>query len=165
MRQEFSDKAGGIQRVKALAQEERQRMAAEYSQTTEANRVKYLADQRELMLGKNPNWAEKATFSKDMGELKKFAAESYGFTEEDLAQVYDHRLIEMLKDAQQFKSGKKAMSEKIVKGKLPKFQKPGAPKANSAVLRKARAVKAQKKAIRDSGGSVDSIARSIVDRM
>ena len=85
--------------------------------------------------------------------------------DEEIANNVDARLMRMFKDAMAFRSGAKSIKEKQVPKNVPKFTKPGVASGDRPSLQKAREVKQQKDQIRKSGGSVDSIAAAITNRM
>lgn len=165
LKQEFSERASYIQQAKELAGQERARIDAERANELKANRDKHLNHQFNLMVQDNPSWANQEVMAKEVGEIGSFLKETYNFTDHDLTAVTDHRLVRLIKDAKAYRNGKKGITEKKVAPNLPKFQKPGSKASDIARTAKARQVKAQKQAIRTSGGHVDAIAQSIVDRM
>ena len=100
------------------------------------------------MVMDNPHWNDHAVMAKEIGEVGAFLRDTYGFTDEEIANNIDARLMRLFKDAMQFKAGTKTAAEKKVKPNVPKFQKPGTGGADRPSLQKARAVKAQKDNIR-----------------
>jgi hypothetical protein len=164
LRQEYAEKAQKVSQAQELIQQETQRIAGQASEEQEKSMSNYLTHQRNEMILKNPDWADKEKRLTALGEMKTFMADTYGYAPDDMDNVMDHRLIEVIKDAKAYRSGKKAAVEKKVK-KVPKFQKPGATKQRSASLTKARAVKAKKAAVKKSGGSLQSVAKALEDRM
>lgn len=164
LRQDYAERAQKIQNVQTLAKEEQARVDVE-QQERYADQLKgYLAEQSQLLITKNPNWADEGKRQADLDVLSSFVTQTYGFSDQELEQVSDHRLIAILQDAQKYRSGKESAETKRVNKKLPKFQKPGGNRQNAANLAKARKVKALK-ARRKSTGSINDIAASIVDRM
>jgi len=164
LRQEYSEKAQRLQEAKNLSGQESQRLQqeAEYAQTS-AMQV-HLQAETEKMLIANPTWVDSDTLAKDMGVLKDFAKTTYGFSEEDSAFVTDHRLIGLIQDAHKYRAGTVAAASKKDKV-VPKFQKSKATQAKSSQLAKARGVKAKRAAVKSSGGSIDSVANLLIDRM
>lgn len=164
LRQEFAEKAQRLQEAKSLVGEESKRLTDENNLKQQNLFSEHLKSQNEKMLIANPTWTDEAVLMKDMGVLKTFVKDAYGFTDEDTQLVTDHRLIGLIQDAQKYRAGKsvaKTKREKVV----PKFQKSRATQANKNQLAKARTVKARKAAIKKSGGSIDSIAQALIDRM
>lgn len=164
LRQEFADKASKIQKSKDLAGEEAARLAEQQKEEFNKNTSEMISYERSKMLEKNPEWADADKRKEALGNFKSFLTSTYGYTPEDAERISDHRLIEVVKDAMAYRKGKKTAETKKVKT-LPKFQKPGAARTNSASLAKARAVKAKKAAVKKSGGSVQSVANALLDRM
>jgi hypothetical protein len=46
-----------------------------------------------------PAWSDKETAKAEKAELRKWASDAYGLTEQDLSQAYDARLVKILYDA------------------------------------------------------------------
>lgn len=165
LREEFSAKARKLQQAKGLISEEAKRIEAEQAEQNTAKQNEYLQAQYQQMIQDNPAWEDQDVMTKDVGEIGTFLNKAYGFNDDDLRNLTDSRLMRLVRDAKAYREGtKKAEQKKVTKG-LPKFQKPGSQRTNAAALAKARAAKAQKKAIKDGGGSVNDIANSILDRM
>jgi len=121
-RQDYSARAHELQQAQ-------QAIIAEKQQTTEAEKQKFVEsqsafvkEQRAKMIENNPTWNSPETFNKDMGEIKTFLSNQYGFTDQDFAAVADARLIELVKDAKKFREGIKFAQKKVQKP-VPKFQK------------------------------------------
>jgi hypothetical protein len=164
LRQEYAERAQKIQQVKQLTQIEAQRLQKEQAEKFHKQAEEYFAQQMKSMIDDNPTWADEKVRLEKVGEMKSFL-KNYGFNERDAMGINDHRLVRLIKDAQAYRSGLKAAEEKRVDTKkLPKFQKPGSSKLQSASLAKARQVKAQKGQLKKTG-SVNDLAAALVDRM
>lgn len=121
-RQDFAMRVQELSEAKqALEQEKLQESQKINNQNAESFR-NFIKDQRERMLQRNPEWADPEKFKSDMTGMKSFLSESYGFTENDFAQVYDARLIELIKDAKRYHDGTQVAKKKLSKP-LPKFVK------------------------------------------
>ena len=163
LRQEFAEKAQKIQQVQQLAKEEGERLQAETQQKFQQQAEEYFKGELKAMIADNPEWADDTVRATKMSEIKSFLT-NYGFTEADAQGVNDHRLIRLIKDAQAYRSGKKAAETKRTGKQLPKFQKPGSNRGNAASLAKARDVKARRNKAKKTG-HVNDVAASILDRM
>ena len=164
LRQEFSEKAGSIQAAKENIQSEAQRLFDENQNANMAKRSEYMQGQNQKLVAANPTWVDDVVRKADMDSMKEFLGSAYGYAEDDLNGVTDHRLIAVFQDAKKYREGTQMAEDKKQK-KVPKFRKPGAAKANANQLSKARSIKANKKAVRDTGGHTSAIAASILDRM
>lgn len=163
LQQQFQLRLSKIQEIEQLAGQEEQRISTEkQQQMTQANQQR-VAGELQKMVVDNPTWSDQAVMVKDFGEIGAFLRSTYGFTDEEVANNLDARLMRLIQDARQFHSGK-VVAEKKVKKDVPKFVKPST-NGDRPSLVKARQVKATKDSIRKSGGSIDSIAAAIVDRM
>lgn len=164
LRQEYSDRANKISESRDIMAAEKRRIAEEHQAKQNAYMQQHLKEQFDKVIQANPSWADESIMKAEQEKMRSFLTSSYGFTDDDLKSVSDHRLIGLIQDAQKYREGVKRVEEKAQK-KVPKFRKPGAAIANANQLAKARKIKANKKAIRDSGGGINAIAQSILDRM
>lgn len=72
--------------------EDRKRQAEEMEQFNN-----WVASEQEQLLVKVPEWKDETKRNDEMAKVAKFAAEELGFTPEDLAQTFDHRVIRGLR--------------------------------------------------------------------
>jgi len=122
-RQEFSTKYNKIQRLQGeLTQQGQQVQQENRAKMNQQNKV-HLKGQWDKMLENNPTWSDKAKYNKDMGTLRSFAEETYGYEDADFSNVTDARAIEILKDAQAYRKGAKVAQKKIKS--IPKKLKRG----------------------------------------
>jgi hypothetical protein len=164
-RQNFSERAQYLEQLKAqtgqmntgLTDEQKQAHEQKYQQFMQAEVTKMIAD--------NPTWSDQAVMAKEVGEIGKFLFDKYGFKPEEVANHMDARMMRMVRDVMKASTGKDTLKGKKLPDNVPKFRTPGQQNVNRRDTTKARQVKAQKDAIRKSGGSVDAIAASLVDRM
>jgi hypothetical protein len=163
LRQEYAEKAQRIQQAQAFIKQEQTNAQVQQQEQFAANYKAHLAEERRKAIAKNPDWQDETKYNSAMTEMKSFLTSTYGYTEDDFNSVSDHRLFEIIKDAQSFRQGKKAAEDKKLKP-VPKFQKPGAARGNAASLAKARQVKAVKAQAKKTG-SVKDVAAAIQDRM
>tara|TARA_R110000744_G_C19370310_1_gene562418 strand:+ start:4866 stop:5915 length:1050 start_codon:yes stop_codon:yes gene_type:complete len=163
LRQEFAEKAQGIQQMQSRLSAGQSELQQKQQAEMESNQKAYMQDQLQKMITANPAWSDQSVMVAETNAMKSFLTESYGFTENDMQYVTDHRLIGLIKDAQSYRTGKKNAETKIQKN-VPKFQKPGAPKGNTQSLAKARDVKSRKLAVKKNG-NVQNVANLLLDRM
>jgi type I site-specific restriction endonuclease len=163
LRQEYAEKAQNIQRMQSQISAGQKELSDKEQLEMQNQQQDYLKGELSKMIAANPTWADNEVMKAETGKLKAFLTDAYGFTAEEFQYVTDHRLIGMIQDAQAYRSGKKNAQAKKDK-KLPKFLKPGVAKGNSQSLAKARAVKANKAAVKKNG-SVQNVANALLDRM
>ena len=65
----------------------------------------HLEGEKNALLSAIPEWQDEAVADAERQELHSFAM-SYGFSESDLAQVSDHRLMLLLRDGMKYRQGK-----------------------------------------------------------
>lgn len=163
LRQEFADRAGKLQRAQALIQDNARKHNEMQQQESQVQMMRTLQAEREKMILDNPTWVDEAVLVRAQADIKTFLTSTYGFTEDDMRHVTDHRVVKMIQDAMAFRKGKvTAMKKKQTQ--VPQFKKPGVSKQVSANLMKARDVKAKKAAVRKTG-HVRDVANLIESRM
>lgn len=165
LQQQFNQRALQIQQVKDLAGQESQRLTQEQQQQQQKSLQDRAAGELQKMMADNPTWSDQTVMAKDIGEVGAFLRNQYGFTDQEIADNIDHRLMRMFKDAMAFHAGTKAITDKKIPANMPKFVKPGTGGGDRPSLQKARQVKETKQAIRKSGGSLDSVANALINRM
>lgn len=154
-RQDFSERAGQIQGMKQQVLEERQSQMEQAQEHQRNVMQEMLARERAAMLEKNPEWNDPQRFQEDVGSIKSFLTDTYGFKSEETDQIYDHRLISVIQDAKAYRSAKQAAKTQL-KRAIPKFQKPGSGKDQQ--LSKARQMKAKHQNLRKTGSIQDALA-------
>lgn len=105
-----------------------------------------------------PTWSDPKVKEREWSEIVSHARE-YGFTEEQVAEVFDHRVMRLLHDAKEYAKLKKAKPQTEKKLKLaPKMVKPGnAKKADTGRIEQ-MASRAKK------SGSVEDVAALLMER-
>ena len=162
LRQDYADKAKGIEGLKQKAGEAIKEFQFKADEEFNANQHTHIAEERTRLLNRRPDLADQKVYDTKMELARKFLTDTYGITEEEISQIFDHRLVSMVLDAQDFHKGKAQVKAKTKGRKIPKFQKPGARRDKGT--KAARAAKATKKALKESGSSA-AVAAAIVDRM
>lgn len=92
-----------------------------------------IARERESTFEAIPEWRDQETAERDRSEINDYLR-GYGFSDAELAQVYDHRLLKLARDSQRNQNKLRTAAEQAV----PTRQLPGKPgkKQNSRALRK-----------------------------
>lgn len=114
----------------------------------------FVTEQREKLLEVIPEWKDSGVAKKERNELIEYAM-SRGFSEDELKQVYDHRVIRLLRDAAQFHKAQKAKPKVQEKIDRATVVKPGTPKPRQEVAVAEAKQRAQRLA---KSGSVDDAA-------
>ena len=81
-------------------------------------------DAREIIAERIPEWKDDKVAEKEVNEITEYAR-TLGFKNEELAQVYDGRLVLLLRDAWQHSKTKKAVAKKPKESASRKVAKPG----------------------------------------
>ena len=164
-RQYYTERVQWLEQMKAQTGSVQKGLTEEQQKAQHDKYNAFMQGEVQKMIQDNPAWKDQAVMAKEVGEVGKFLVDKYGFTPDEIANHMDARMMRMVCDAMQFANGKDTLKTKKVPDNVPKFRTPGQQNANRRDTTKARQVKAQKEAIRKSGGSVDAIAASLVDRM
>lgn len=142
-------------------QQAMQELAARQAQAEEQSHRVRLANEQQLLAQAIPAFAKPETAAKVKQDLLKAGQEVYGFGQEELSAVADHRMLRVLHDAAQYRrlmAGKVAEKQPTQAPKTPVI-KPGV-KMGEQAGKKAKAEKA--KAQMKRTGSVDDIARFLL---
>jgi phosphoribosylpyrophosphate synthetase len=90
-------------RDRQLARQERaqqmQYLQSEQQNLQQQQFAQHLDTQRQQLNELIPAWSDKETAKSEKAELRKWASDAYGLTEQDLSQAYDARLVKILYDA------------------------------------------------------------------
>lgn len=164
-RQYYTERVQWLEQLKTQTGSMQKGLTEEQQKAQQDKYNAFMQGEVQKMIQDNPAWKDQAVMAKEVGEVGKLLVEKYGFTPDEIANHMDARMMRMVRDAMQFANGKDTLKTKKVPDNVPKFRTPGQQNANRRDTTKARQVKAQKEAIRKSGGSVDAIAASLVDRM
>ena len=142
-------------------QQAMQELAARQAQAEEQSHRVRLAKEQQLLAQAIPAFAKPETAAKVKQDLLKAGQEVYGFGQEELSAVADHRMLRVLHDAAQYRrlmAGKVAEKQPTQAPKTPVI-KPGV-KVGEQAGKKAKTEKA--KAQMKRTGSVDDIARFLL---
>lgn len=96
---EFQQRQGQIQNYIGVLNQQAQQQQFEQQQ----NMQKMLAQEQERLLEAVPEWRTPETFKQDKEVMTKYA-QSLGFKDAELAQIYDHRYMRILHDAARYQA-------------------------------------------------------------
>jgi hypothetical protein len=145
MVQDFQIKQQRITTIRQAIEAERQAELQKNQSVQFQGTRQALEGEMYKILEKNPEWSKPERFKKDVGELKDFVAEAYGFGDGEFNNIMDARIFEVLKDAYAYRKGAQTAQKKMVKT-IPKFQKPGAATAKTKLTTLDKLTKAAKSA-------------------
>lgn len=97
---------------------EQERVKQQEKQDQEKKLAEDVARERQILFEENPQWRDSKKWNADLQRIVTYA-KGKGYSDEDLAQVYDRRMISILNDAASYKE---LLSKKPqpVQGKAPK---------------------------------------------
>ncbi len=163
LRQDYADKATRIETMKSQAQNSFQAWQTKAQDMEMESHKKHIAEEKQKLIDRKPELANPEFYTAAMAKARQFLQDTYGVSEKETEEIYDHRLVSMIFDAHQFHLGKKKIQEKKSSGKkIPKFNKSGGnrSKLNSA----AKSVKARAAKLKDTG-TINDAANLLIDRM
>lgn len=124
---EYQQYQGYLQNAFNAVQAEKQQQAALQQQQFHAA----LKEEHQKLLNVIPEWSDNAIAKREKAEIGDYL-KSYGFTDEEVGQVYDHRLVQILRDAKRGRAVQESKPEIVKKvTQAPKLAKPG-PKPSKA---------------------------------
>ena len=160
-RQEMAQQYQEMKRAKEAIGARQKEVIEQQKQQQAQQQAAYLQQQSEMMLADNPAWNDAELKQRELGEIRDFLQDTYGFNEQDLSHVTDHRLVRLIQDAQAYRKVKTAADPKKAKP-IPKFVKKGAGRN----LANERAKQARQKHARlKKTGNIDDAAALLLDRM
>ena len=154
-RLELQDRLNAFQ---ALKQQAAQSYAA-FQQQTQTERAqmlqKTLEKEREALHAAIPDWSQETN-----SRLTSFLQDEYGFAPEQVAQVYDHRLVKMAYEAMKWRESQRSAQQTVKKVKAaPKLVKPSA-KPSQTQIKRSEAAKLRGRL--KQTGKVEDAARLIL---
>ena len=133
-----------------LIQQEQARLAQAQQQQVAQHQAKMVAHESQMLTEKVKEFSDPKKAEQLKGEIRNFG-KSIGFTDDELAQVYDHRHVMVMQKAMEYDKLQKAnpgVAKKLAKA--PKMAKKGNKIANVDVYTK------QKKRLKSSGSIEDA---------
>lgn len=134
-----------------LLQQEQNKLAQAQQQQVAQHRAKLVAHEASMLTEKVKEFSDPKKAEQLKGEIRNFG-KSIGFTDDELAQVYDHRHVMVMQKAMEYDKLQKANPSVAKKlAKAPKMAKKGNKVANVDVYTK------QKKRLKSSGKLTDAV--------
>lgn len=125
------------------------------TQQTEQQKA-WLAEQRNLLFAKVPEWSEDKRRNQDKAEIVEYLKD-YGITKEEFEQIGDHRQLLVVRDALKWRQLQKSRPLALNKVKAaPKLLKPGTPQSRAVV--EGLASKRERETLKQSGKVSDAKA-------
>ena len=150
-------------RDRQLARQERaqqmQYLQSEQQQLQQQQFAQHLDTQRQQLNELIPAWSDKETAKAEKAELRKWASDAYGLTEQDLSQAYDARLVKILYDA--WTANKTTSQAKETLKKTPESTVKTAPKQGRNFVptdQNASRLKKSMQSLKKSGKTKDAVA-------
>lgn len=156
-RELWRDKQQRLQAVKA----ERERLAQQQQQEQAQQLQAKLAQEQERLLEVIPEWKDSETARAEKQKIARVGQE-YGYTNEELAQIYDHRAVAVLRDAARYRElMAKRKSLKPKRKQATKTASPGSTPTRSESQRSASAKRRKRVAktghVRDAAAAIESL--------
>ena len=140
-----------------LAQKEQEKLQAERQEEYNKTYATYLEQQRELLSKKLPIYADKEKGAEFVKNLTNFAKDSLGYSDQEIAQLVDHRAVLMLANAYRYDKLKKANLNKKKVTKVSKVVSSSSPKVqdDSDVVKR---MKSKKATLKKTGKVNDAVS-------
>lgn len=158
LRDMYTEKA---RRIKGLQESLTKEQVQQQEQLQQAQTEKFqhiMSVETEKIIAANPTWQNPQIREKEMGELRSFLSTKYQYSDEEINQIADSRLVKLIQDAYRSQAPAATVKSKKV---VPSFQAPSGGRQKAAA--NARAVKARKAALRASG-SQEALTQVLMDR-
>lgn len=153
---EFSQKQARIESLKGKAREQYQNHAKSVSGESETEKAARLAQEGEKLVSQIPEWKDAEKAKAEQKAIGEFLLGN-GFSQDEVSQVYDHRMVVLARKAMLFDKGQnKAEVAKKKVLTVPKVLKPGAPQTQEQG-KQAKIAEAEKR-LRKSGSMDDAVA-------
>ena len=144
-----AEKTENNKKLQLLAQEQNKLAQAQQQQVAQ-HQAKLVAHEAQMLTEKVKEFSDPKKAEQLKGEIRNFG-KSIGFTDDELAQVYDHRHVMVMQKAMEYDKLQKANPSVAKKlAKAPKMAKKGNKVANVDVYTK------QKKRLKSSGSIEDA---------
>lgn len=153
MQAEYNARYQQIQQVKQAVTNQLQAQKAELDGKQEEKLRLKLAEENERLQAAIPEFRDEAKANELRNQMRDYL-KGFGYSESDIAQVYDHRLVMIFRDAMAYKalqSKKPELEKKVIN--LPKIQKPGAAKSKAEI--NSERVKQKLSQVRKTGSTKD----------
>ena len=153
---ELTERQNELANMKRQAVDSYQSAQAKAKQDADTNLQQYLAQERDALLTKLPEWKDPEKASAEKRDIATYLIGA-GFSKEDISAANDHRMILLARKAMLYDTGQN--KAEVVKKKftsIPKVLKPGAPKSPDQINQQKMA-EAQAR-LRKSGSIEDALA-------
>lgn len=153
---EIAERREALQAKKQKAVEAYQKVDETTRQQRDEQLRQYVQTERAELLKKIPDWQDPEKAQAEQNKLSEYLI-GQGYTKEEIAKAYDHRLVVGLRKAMlwdEMQSKSQVAKKKVVK--VPKVLKPGAPKPKEQANRER--VEKQRAKLRETGSLDDAFA-------
>lgn len=133
LRTKFEDRQKQLLQLYQLLQQEEQKRQETQTQAFKS----MIEDESKKLLNSIPEWKDAKVRQRDKDAIREYL-KSNNYSDEEIGQVYDHRLVLIVRDAMRYRDlqNKKTTITKKV-NEAPKLAKPGSPKSQSDTERAA----------------------------
>jgi len=160
--QEIANQGKTIESIKANIQRVIQEQQQEAANRAKDQMATYVEEQTEKLYEYLPTWMDEKVAAKEYSAMKDAVVEAYGFTEEEMMKINDHRIIRVMLDAVKGAAVKSDSPLKKRLKKVPRVIKSGSAKMTESSVNKKKAA-AKRQRIKNTGGDVHSIAAALED--
>lgn len=162
LKQEYNERFNHIQQLKVVVQQQLQAAHDEREQKQSESFRRMVEEESERLKAAIPDFAD-AEKSKAIKSQMKDYLQTYGYSDHEINQVYDHRHVMILKDAMAYRAmqaKRPELTKKIVN--VPSVLKPGSSKSKQEAKSEQLRQKLQRV---KSTGSTQDLASLLADRI
>lgn len=152
-RQEWKELQDSLAQVRA----ERQNVTTELTADQSAQLRESLEAERQKLLEAVPEWSDQEVAKAEAEKIRAYAMER-GYSDQDLANITDHRLLLMVRDAMRYRQSQSKGAEIKEKAKKAKVLKPGGRSDRPVSKNKRKAVQRARERLAHSGRADDAAA-------
>lgn len=148
----------------ARVQAEKDKISQQQQEESEHQYREYLEREKGALIEAVPEWQDEKVKREGIDSLADYARTTYGYSDQDLNNVTDHRLMLILRKAQMWDDLQTKGRDQVEgKKKKAKVLKPGQPKGRKPAARKA--AEARRRRLESSGDVKDaaSVIESLLD--
>jgi hypothetical protein len=157
------DRLAELQHKRAIVQRNAEEARQQQAELMMRRQAAYASEEANVLIKKLPELADKAKAAKISENWNK-TARNYGFSDDDVASIVDHRMLLVLNDAMKYRALVEAKKARTVNGKTKAAPKPLLRPGAQNFGQRMNNVKAEREALNRAAqtGSIDDVAATLL---
>lgn len=123
-----------IEKIKSAISTVNEEETKKWQQENAQRNNEYVQQQIRLAVERNPEWGKPEVFVKALKSMSEFMSETYGISTQEFAEIKDARVLEVIKDAQKYRTGAKVAEQKLAKPIVKMVKQTGSRQAGPSKL-------------------------------